>query len=484
MADNLKNKMLGTLAWISVDRFGQQLVQFVINIALARLLSPSEYTLIALVMIFVTISNTLVDGGFGYALIRKQDADETDFNSVFYFNIAVSLLLYVVLFFLAPPIAAFYNQPDLVFVGRIVFIAIFVNALYLIPSIKLIRALDFKKSATVNIISVSLSGITGIGLALKDMGVWALVAQQVSFPFFRVVIISFFVHWKPKLIFSIRVIKEFFGYSINLLGTSILNNIFNSLNLFVIGKFFPPQEVGIYYQANKINEASNFSFQAILGSSYNIFVKIQDDTERFRRVFRELVLRSSVIIFPLLLLLIAIADPLIHLLFSEKWRGVAPYLQMLCIASLFNPLYALIISALNARGKSRSTFNIELIKKILIVISIAVCLRFGIIALLVGFTIANYISTLITVFELKKEIGHFWRHQLSDILPSVLIGLVIAVVSIILMQIIKNQFFLLVVQLFVALIVYVVLVRVIYPKMVESALSFSIQKFLSWKKRK
>lgn len=483
MSDNLKQKMLGTLVWTSVDRFGQQIIQFVVSIFLARLLTPNEFTLIALVMIFVTLSNTLVDGGFGYALVRKQDADEKDFSSVFYFNIFVSALLYAILFFTAPLIADFYDQPDLTLISRVVFIAILINALYLIPNVKLVRALDFKKSATVNILAVLLSGSAGVILAFYDAGVWALVAQQLAFPLFRVIIISFYVNWKPKIIFSFNVIKGFFSFSISLLGTSILNNIFSYIYILVLGKFFPKQEVGYYYQANKLNEATNFSFQVILGSAYNVLVKIQDDTERFIRVFRELVKRSSVLIFPALLLLIAIADPLINVLLSSKWSASVPYFQLLCLASLFNPLYTLTISALNARGKTKTTFTIELVKKILIIISVLICLQYGIIALLIGFAVANWTTVIITIFAIKKEIRHFWRHQLNDILPSLFIGTSIAFLAFSLSYIIQLQWILLIVQLLSAGIVYLALVRWFYPVIFSTTADKLKEMIHQWKRK-
>ncbi len=479
MSDNIKQKMIGTLAWTTIDRFGQQAIQFVIGIILARLLSPAEYTLIALVMIFVSLSNTLVDGGFGLALVRKQDANETDFNTVFYFNIFVSVLLYLVLYFSAPFIADFYNQPKLVEVGRVVFIAILINSIYLIPNIKLVRKLDFKSNTIVNISSVILSGITGIYIALKGMGVWALVAQQVSFQLSRAIIISYIVRWKPQLKFSISVLKNFFSYGVNLLGTTILNNIFSYLYVLVLGKFFAKQEVGLYYQANKLNDTTNYSFQVILSSTYNVFVKIQDDTERFLRVYRELMRRTSVIVFPLLMMLIAIADPMINVLLSAKWAASIPYFQLLCLASLFNPIYSLIISALNARGKSKNTFTIEIIKKIFIVISIFICLKFGIIALLIGFCVSNWLATLISVFAFKKEINHYWLNQLKDILPSLLIGIVIAGLTTLLSYFIQNLFLLLSLQLLISIAVYILMVKLILPDVYNNAFNFVKQQVIN-----
>jgi len=473
MADNLKQKMIGTLAWTSIDRFGQQIIQFVVTIVLARLLSPTEFTLIALVMIFIALSNTLVDGGLGSALVRKSQVNITDYSTVFYFNIFVSVCLYLILYFSAPLIAAFYKIPQLTEVARVIFIAILLNAFYLIPNIKLVRKIDVKKSTIVNLISVLISGIVGVVFALNNMGVWSLVAQQLSFQACRVIIISYFESWLPKFIFSFNVIRDSFGFSFNLFSTTILNNVFNYLYVLVLGKFFPKQEVGLYYQANKLNDATNFSFQVILGSTYNVFVKIQNDTERFLRVYRELVIQTSILIIPLILLLIAIADPLINTLLTSKWAASIPYFQMLCLASLFNPLYTLIVSALNARGKSKTTFRIEFLKKTLIVISIIICLKYGIIALLAGFCLANWISTFISILSIKRELNHFWKNQLKDIFPAILIGGLIASIAALLSLTISNLYLLLIVQLVVSAIIYVFMIKLMFPELFRKAIDFT-----------
>jgi teichuronic acid exporter len=471
MGDNLKQKMLGALAWSSVDRFGQQAVQFVIGMVLARLLNPSDYTLIGLVMVFVSLSNTLVDSGFGQALVRKTDANETDFNTVFYFNIFISVILYIILFISAPSIALFFNQPKLILVSRFIFIGILLNALYLIPTVKMVRALDFRSSTKVNIFSVICSGFVGIILAFYGCGVWALVAQQVLFHFFRLLSLTYIIKWKPQLIFSFNVIKNFWSFSINLLGTSILNTIFNYIYILILGKFYPKQqEVGLYYQANKLNDTLNYSFQVILGSTYSILVKIQNDEERFQRVFREIVRKSSIIILPVMLSLIVVAKPLIVVLLSSKWLPSVPYFQLLCLASIFNPLYSLSISALNARGKSKITFRIEIIKKLLILISVACCFAYGIIALLIGFAVVNWISYVLSVFELKRDLTHYWKHQLKDIMPSLGIGLFIAIILGLFSLVISNQHLLFLIQLFTGSVIYVLSVKIFYPEVYKSSL--------------
>lgn len=485
MSDNIKSKMIGTLAWTSIDRFGQQLMQLAVGITLARLLSPSDYSLIALVMIFISLSNTLVDGGFGVALVRKQNASELDFNTVFYFNISVSAFLYLLLFFIAPFISSFYKVPELTLVARVVFLAIFFNAFFLIPNVKLAKALDFKKSAFVNIFAVVLSGAAGIVAALSDFGVWALVIQQLAFPFFRVFFVSFIVHWKPRFEFSFQVIRGFWNYSVNLLATSVLNNVFSYAYILVLGKFYPKHELGLYFQANKLNESVNFSFQAILGNTYHVFVKIQDDTERFKRIYRELIRHSSLLILPLLLLLVAIADPLINTLLTTKWAQAVPYFQLLCLASLFNSMYTITLSALNARGKSRATFNVELLKKIVIIGTIILFFNSGIQLLLIGFVVANWLSAIVSVFMIKQELKHFWKHQLADVIPSLIIGLIVGIAAYSLTFFDFSKFHILVAQLVISTFTYLVLVRVFYPSILKRVTSWLVEKFNSiWRRNK
>lgn len=477
MGDNLKQKMIGALAWSTIDRFGQQAVQLVIGMILARLLSPDDYGLLGMVMIFAALSFVLVESGFGQALIRKTDATETDYNTIFYFNIGVSVSLYLILFFSVPQIAVFLNQPKLIPVGRIIFLAIVFNALYLVPITKLGKIMDFKTIAKVNLISVLLSGITGIILAVFSFGVWALVAQQVLYHFFRMVSLHIFVRWKPQLIFSFKVIKEFWSFSIHLLGTSVLNVIFNNLYILVLSRFYPIKHVGYYSQANKLNETFNFSFQAILvGSTYSLFAQIQNDDVRFRRIFREIAQKTSIVTFPIMLVLIAIAQPLIFVLLSEKWLPAVPFFQILCLASLFSPLYTLNINALNARGESKKTFQIELLKKGLILISLIVSFNWGIIAMLWGYALSSLVSYLISMTFLKKSIMHYIKHQATDTLNSLITGSSLAIVAYLLSFLISNLYVLFFTQLISVLVLYTIIIRSIYPQLYKKAYLFLIEK--------
>lgn len=484
MGDNLKQKTVNALKWSTVDRFGQQGVQFFIGIILARLLSPEDFGLLGIIMIFAALSFVLVESGFGQALIRKKDATDTDFNTIFYFNIFTSVLLYLILFFLTPLIAQYFNQPQLALIGRVIFIAILFNAFYLVPYTMSVKYMDFKSIAKVNLIATSLSGFLGVLLAFMHFGIWALVAQQVSFHFFRLIAYRFFVKWKPKLLFSFGVIREFWGFSINILGISLLNVLFNNLYVLILGKFYQKNDVGFYTQANKLSETFNFSFQQILlGSTYSMFSQIQDDDNRFRRILRDIAKKTSLISIPVMLVFIAIATPFIFVLLSAKWLPSVPYFQLLCLASLFTPFYALNSSALNARGLSNLTFKLELIKKALILASVLACFRFGIITMLWGYVLACFISYLVSVVYIKKVIRHYIKNQITDLFSGLLIGTLIAIVAYSLSFVIINNYLLLFAQLVVAVCVYIIVVKKIQPELYNQVRAFIVDKLKLVKKK-
>lgn len=483
MGDNLKEKTLGAFKWSAVDRFGQQTVQFIIGILLARLLSPDDYGLLGMIMIFAALSFVLVESGFGQAIIRKSQVTELDYNTVFYTNIFISVLLYACMFFLFPYIAIFFGQPQLTVTGRVLFLAVLFNALYLVPYTMLGKIMDFKTIAKVNLLSTTLSGLTGIILAFTGFGVWALVLQQVTYHFFRMILFYFFVKWKPKLIYSFRIIKEFFGFSVNLLGTSALNVVFNYLYIIILGKFYPKSEVGFYSQANKLNDTFIFSFQAILvGSTYSLFSNIHNDEERFRRIFRDISAKTSLITFPAMLMLIVIAEPFIVTLLSAKWLTAVVYFQLLALASLFSPIYTLNINALNSRGKSRATFQIEIIKKSFIVLSVLACFKYGVLTMLIGNAIAGILSYFISVLYLKKHTNHYIKHQIADIFPNIVLGLLLALTAYLLSLIITNNYLLLTIQITTVLALYIMYIYKVHNDMFMKSKNYVVQRFSNFKK--
>jgi len=484
MGDNLKEKTIGAFKWSAVDRFGQQFVQFVIGVILARLLTRADFGLIGMVMFFSAMSFVLVESGFGQALVRKPDVNETDYNTIFYTNIFISITLYLFLFFLTPSIANFFHQEELINIGRVIFSAVIFNAFYLVPYVQLGRIMDFKTIAKVNILSTSLSGLCGIILAITKFGVWALVIQQVLYQFFRMLFFHFFVKWKPKLIYSFSVIRNFWRFSINLLGTSVLNVLFNNLYVLLLGRYYNINQVGSYTQANKLSETFNFTFQSILiGSTYSMFSQIQSEDERFRRIFRELSKKVSIITFPVFFFLIASAKPFIVILLSEKWLEAVPFFQLLCMAAMFTPLYALTISALNSRGQSKVTFKIEIIKKGLILVSVFLMFKVGIIGLLWGYVVSSTIAYLVAVLYLKKELSHFIKHQLFDFIGTILFGIILALVIFSLKFLINDLIVLFVTQIAVTVIIYFLGVKLFYKEIYNMGMEFLL-KFINKRKIK
>lgn len=480
MGDNLKQKTINALKWSTVDRFGQQFLQFFIGIILARTLSRSDYGLIGSIAIFTAIAVVFVESGFSQALIRKSDATDSDYSSVFYFNLIVSILIYLLLFFIAPWIATFFRQPELIHISRILFLQIPINSFYLVPFAKLSKAMDFKNIAKANISAVFISGTTGIVLALNGFGVWSLVIQQLVFQSTRTIVYLIILKWLPALFFSFQVIHSFWKFSLNILGSSLIAVLFNNIYTIILARFYNIRQVGDFTQATKLSDPFNSSFLNILSSSsYPTFVQVQDNTDRFVNIYRGFSQKSSIIIFPVLMTLLSIAYPLITSLLSVKWITAVPYFQLIILASLFNHLYALTIYALNARGKSKESFQLEITKRTLILISIIAFFKFGIFVMLWAYAFSNLISYGISMFYLKRETNHYIRIQIKDLLKPVLIGVILVVLtySVTFLPIVSSVL-ILSIQLLTAILVYVFIIKRFYNSLYTEAIK-SIRKNLT-----
>jgi teichuronic acid exporter len=434
MGDGLKNKMISGLAWSTVNVFGLQFIQLLIGIFLARVLHVEEFGQIGILFFFVGISTVLIDGGFGQALIRKKDASQIDFSTLFYINFLVSILIYIILFVTTPYIVSFFNLPTLTSVARVLFLSIIVFSFYFIQQTQLSKKLNFKANAIVNIISISISVTIALTLAIKGFGIWVLVFQQLSFHISKALIFPFFLRWKPSLTFSWNFVKESWRFSIGIFGQSLLNVIFTNIYTLIIGKFDTVRNVGYYTQANKYSETVNVASNSILSAgTFPIFAQVHDDQPRLLRIYRRLVSSITMLTFPLALFLIAAAKPLIINLITEKWLESVVLFQLLIVSNLFYPIYSINVNILNARGESKNTFKLEIFKKILILISIAATFSFGIKIMLCGLIVANTFAFIASMFLIKKSIIHYLRHQVLDIATTltltVLIGIIVYLIN-------------------------------------------------------
>ncbi len=473
MGDNFKQKTISVVTWTTIDRIGQQIFQFIVGLILARLIAPEAFALIAMLAIFNALSFVLVDSGFGQSIIRNKTSNPKELSTIFFLNVGIGIFLYVLLYFSAPAIASFFKQPELIKIARIAFLSIIFNAFYLIPLNILAIKLDIKSITKANLTATLLSGSIGIILAFMNYGAWALVWQQVSYHFFKVILFHLLVHWKPNFYFNKNDLANHLKFSINLLGTGALNVIFNNIFTLIIGKFFPVRELGFYYQANKQSETVNYTFVSILaGSTYNIFSHIQEQTERLKRILSEFFQKTALVIIPLQIFLILSAENLIVALIGEKWMPAVPYFQLLCAANIVSPLYALNINVLNARGKSRITFIIEIIKKALILLAILAFFSISSKMMIAGYAVAGWIAFSITMIAVKKELNRYWLIQVKEILPAIGFGVIIGVITWLIGRMEYNYYILTGTQLAAALLIYFILIKTFYRDLYIRGLSY------------
>jgi O-antigen/teichoic acid export membrane protein len=423
---------------------------------------------VGILFVFFGLSTVLIDGGFGQGLIKKPDANKEDFSTVFFLNIILSILLYIILFFSAPLIAAFFSQPDLISLARVAFLAVLIFPLYQTQQIQLLRKLNYKQLASVNIGSVGLSGAIAVVMAVNDYGVWSLVYQQLLFHFFRFVFFTLQNRWKPALTFKSATIRELWRFTLPLLGQSVLNVIFNQIYIVIIGRFYPIGKVGYFTQANKYSETVNAATQNILSmGTFPSFAKIQDDKERLLRVYKRLISSVSMITFPLVVFLIVAAEPIVVTLISEKWLPSVVLLQLLLLANIFNPQYTININILNATGASGTTLKLEIIKKSLIMVSIIACFSFGIEAMLAGFVAANVLAYVISMVSIKKVLKHYYKHQVGDVILKMIFAIVAGLITTLLSKLNIANPLLILVQLCSFAFVYIGLYFLFLPKQLK-----------------
>ena len=385
MADNLNGSIVKGVSWNLIETLVSYLVQFVIGIVLARLLTPHDYGLIGVVNIFIIISAAFVKAGFGQAYIRKADADARDASTVFYINLGISLVFYAILFFTAPYIATYFHQQQLVSIVRILGLVVIVNALNVIQIAIIRKNLLFKKKAIVAIVSVVLSGIGGILCAYNGMGVWSLVVQQLLSKLIYCILLYIKSPWYPGLDFSRSSARSMFSYGSWLLLSEVLTTIMNNFYRFVIGHRYPAYELGLYDRAKQFQAIIADTFTGVFGMvAFPTLAKIQHDKEQMFGMTRNYVRYSSLVIFPLLCCLMVVAEPLIVILITDKWLPCVPYLQVFCIVGMAVPLNFFLSPLLQAAGMTRMNFISTVITTLLRVINFVVTFRYGITALLWG----------------------------------------------------------------------------------------------------
>lgn len=434
MHSDLKNKSLRAIKWTLIEAIGLRTVYFIIGIILARLLLPEQFGLIGMLMIFMALAQTFLDSGFGSALIQKQDITQKDISSIFYFNILVSGLCTGILYVTAPWVAAFYNQPILTDLLRVLSVALVINAFGLVQNILLRKALDFKTETKISLIASLLSGIIGVILALLNYGAWSLVVQQLSATVFRTLLLWFFSTWRPIISLSIKSLKSMLGFSSKMLCANLLNTIFDNIYYIVIGKLFSPLELGFYSRADNLQKLPSTTLSSvILRVTFPVFCIIQKDTDRIKRGMKMALTMLALINFPLMIGLAIIARPLVLILLTDKWLPSVPYLQFLCVIGLMYPLQLINANVLQALGRPDLYLWVEVLKKIMIVINIMLTWRWGIMAMIAGQVVISVMSYCVNACFNKHLLDYSVWEQIKDLYPylanAILMGFIVYIVA-------------------------------------------------------
>lgn len=421
----LKDKTVKGVIWSSIDRFTTQGISFVFSMLIARMLLPSDYGVIAMLGIFMAVSQCFIDSGFGAALIRKKDRTETDFCTVFYFNIVVAFLFYGLLWFASPYIARFYDMPLLESVTKVWGLNLIVNAFSGIQNAQLSIAIDFKSRAKISVITTLFTGLVGLWFAYHGHGVWALVYQGLASAILRCILLWCIVRWVPKLIFSWKSFKELFSFGSKLLASALIDTIYNNVYTLVIGKFFSASSLGVYSRANQLAQFPSSNITGVLQSvTYPVLSTIQDEKERLASAYRRFLRLSAFVVFPLMLGLSAVADPFIRLTLTDKWAGSIYLLQILCFALMWYPIHAINLNLLQVKGRSDYFLKLEVIKKVLGVVVLCVTVPLGLVAMCYGRIFTSVVCLGLNTYYTKKIIGYGFAEQMRDLAHVLLHALV------------------------------------------------------------
>lgn len=420
----IKDDTLRGVKWTAIEKIFLQGIQFIIGLILARLLEPSDFGLVGMLTIFISISQTFVDGGFSNALIRKIDCTETDCSTAFYFNIVIGLVCYVTLFFAAPFVALFFSAPILGDLLKVIGLSIFVNSLAIVQIAKLTIDINFKAQAYATVLSVVLSGLIGIVMAYRGYGVWSLAWQTVFNAIFKCIILWGQTKWKPKLVFSITSFKNLFGYGSKLLISNLIGTIYTNMTTIAIGKFYTSKDLGFYSRGLQFAHLPSTALIDTIGRvTFPIMAKIQNDNECLVAIYRKYIRVTSMPIFFFLVLLAAISKPLIIVLLTEKWANATIFLQIFCFAFLTEHISKLNLNLLQVKGRSDLYLRLEIIKKIIAFAILACSIPFGVIVICLSKVLNGQVTLFINTYYTGKLFNLGYIKQISDFSKYMLLSL-------------------------------------------------------------
>ena len=458
---SLKKTVISSLVWKFLERLGTQGIQFVVSIILARLLLPSDYGIITMIMVFTAIANSFIQSGFSTSLIQKKNSDELDFSSVFYTSFVIAIVCYIILFLASPLIADFYQMPQIKVILRVLALTLFFGAFNSVQNAKLSKDMKFKTLFFSSLGAIIVSGTTGITMAYLGFGAWALVGQQLANIIASTIILWFTSGWRPKIMFSLTRVKGLFSYGWKIMCSSLIDTFYQNLYNLVIGKFYNSATLGNYNKGEQFPKLIAVNIDGAIGSvMLPAYAREQERKDKVKKMVRRAIVTSSLILFPLMLGLAAIAEPLVKILLTDKWLGCVPFMQILCVVYALYPINTANLQAIKALGKSDYFLKLEIIKKILGITVLIITVPHGVYTMAIGQVIVTIISTMINAFPNRKLLNYNYFEQVKDILPNLLIAILMFIVVYPIKYLIDNTILLLTIQIIVGAIIYIALMNI------------------------
>lgn len=428
----LKAGTIKSLFWKLLERGGKAVVELITQLVMARLLAPEQFGALAIMLVFVNVGNVVVQSGLNTALVQSPEVDSDDCSTVFWLSLGVSVILYASVFACAPLIAGFYSMDSIVWPLRALALILVVNSFNAVQVAIIQRALEFRKVFNATIASVLISGAIGIAAALYGAGLWALVAQQLTYQAANCAVLASQVRWRPRLIFKARRARELFSFGWKLLVSGLLNQVYQSLSDLVIGKQFSASQLGLVSQGKKYPQAVGSMLDgAIQPVMLSAVAHVQDDVAYVKRLVRRALRTSTYLIVPCMALFALVAEPIVRLLLGEQWLPAVPFLQMYCFIYALLPIHTSNLQALNGMGRSDLFLKLELVKKAYGIAFILVgAFVFQDVYVLVGsYMLSGVISTFVNAWPNRKVIGYSYLEQVKDICPAFILAAVSAAVA-------------------------------------------------------
>lgn len=459
-SNNLKNKTFSGMIWKFMERICAQVVSLIVSIVLARILMPDDYSIVSIVTIFFTFCNVFISGGLNTALIQKKDADVEDYSTVLHTSMFVALILYMVMFFLAPSIANLYSKQILIPVIRIMSLTFFINAFKSVLSAYTSSNLQFKKFFFSTIVGTIISAFVGIYMAINGYGAWALVAQQMTNSLLDTLIL--YLTTKYRIIFkvSFKKLKSLFSYGWKIFVSSIISVIYDQINPLIVGVKYTSKDLAYYSKGQSypglINSTISDTLQSVL---FPIMSKVQDNKEMVLSVTRKYIKVASYVIFPMMIGLFSVSDIFVEVVLTEKWLPIVPYIQIFCFSYMLNIIQVGNLQAIKAIGRSDITLILEIVKKgfYFIIIILFVILSKNPIVLALSSIVCTVFATVVNTYPNRKLLGYKYKYQLNDLLPNLIISIIMGIVVYLIKYIQISKVLILILQVFIGIIVYILL---------------------------